>query len=48
MYPNLGVVEIIVSCVVGLIGIGLPVAVLVFLYMIYNKIKSIEELLKKE
>jgi hypothetical protein len=48
MYPRFGVVEIILSCVFGLIGIGLPVAVLVFLYMIYNKVKSIEELLKKE
>jgi hypothetical protein len=45
---SFGAVEIIVSCIVGLIGIGLPVAVLVFLYMIYNKVKSIEELLKKE
>lgn len=48
MNPNVGVVEIIISCVVGLIGIALPVAMLVFLYMIYNKVKSIEELLKKE
>jgi hypothetical protein len=48
MYPRLGVVEVILSCVIGLLGIGLPVAMLVFLYMIYNKIKSIEELLKKE
>ena len=46
--PRLGVVEILVSCFVGLIGIGLPVAILVFLYMIHNKLKSIEELLKKE
>jgi hypothetical protein len=48
MSPRLGVVEIIISCLFGLIGIGLPVANLVFLYMIYNKIKSLEELLKKE
>lgn len=48
MYPRLGLVEIVLSCFAGLIGIGLPVAILVFLYMIYNKVKSIEEMLKKE
>ncbi len=48
MYPRLGVVEVVVSCFVGLIGLGLPVAMLVFLYIIYNKVKSIEDLLKKE
>ena len=87
MSPRLGVVEIIISCLFGLIGIGLPVAMLVFLHiiygslgisvvdtriwgcerayarshpqirtssrqilknLIYNKVKSIEELLKKE
>jgi uncharacterized membrane protein len=48
MYPRLGVAEIVISCIVGLIGIGLPIATLVFLYMIYNKVKSIEELLKKD
>ena len=48
MYPRLGVIEIVLSCIVGLIGIGLPVAILVFLYMIYNKVKAIEEMLKKE
>lgn len=48
MYPRLGVVEVLLSCFAGLVGIGLPVAMLVFLYMIYNKVKNIEELLKKE
>lgn len=48
MYPRMGVVEVIISCIFGLIGLGLPVAMLVFLYMIYNKVKSIEEILKKE
>jgi hypothetical protein len=48
MYPRLGLMEIVISCIVGLIGLGLPVAILVFLYMIYDKVKSIEELLKKE
>jgi hypothetical protein len=46
--PNLGVVEILLSCAVGLIGLALPVAMLVFLYRIYNKVKNIEEALKKE
>lgn len=48
MVPRIGAVEVLVSCLVGLIGLGLPVAMLVFLYMIYNKVKSIEKLLKKE
>lgn len=48
MYPRVGVVEIVLSCVIGLFSIGLPVAMLVFLYMIYNKVKRIEELLNKE
>lgn len=48
MYPRMGVVEILLSCLFGLIGLGLPVAILVFLYLIYNKVKVIEELLKKE
>jgi hypothetical protein len=48
MYPRLGLMEIVISCIVGLIGLGLPVAILVLLYMIYDKVKSIEELLKKE
>jgi hypothetical protein len=48
MYPRLGVAEIVISCIVGLISLGLPVAILVFLYMIYNKVKHIEELLKED
>lgn len=48
MFPRIGSVEVIISCVFALIGLGLPVAMLVFLYMIYNKVKGIEELLKKE
>ena len=42
MVPRFGVVEVIISCVFSLIGIGLPVAMLVFLYLIYNKVKQIE------
>jgi hypothetical protein len=48
MFPRMGVVEVLFSCLFGLIGLGLPVAMLIFLYLIYNKVKSIEELLKKE
>jgi len=48
MFPRIGAMEIVLSCIIGLIGIGLPVAILVFLYMIYNKVKAIEEMLKKE
>lgn len=46
--PRVGPVELILSCIFGLIGLGFPVAMLVFLYMIYNKVKAIEEMLKKE
>ena len=48
MQPNIGIVEVLLSCIFGLIGLGLPIAILVFLYVIYNKIKAIEEMLKKE
>ena len=48
MSSNIGIVEMILSCLAGLIGLGLPIAILVFLYFIYNKVKNIEELLKKE
>ena len=48
MFPRLGIVEVILLCLTGIFSVGLPVASLVFLYVIYNKLKSIEELLKKE
>jgi len=48
MFPRMGIVEVVISCLFSLIGLGLPVAMLVFLYMIYNKVKAIEEMLKKE
>jgi len=48
MFPRMGVVELLISCVVGLLSIGLPVAILVSLFMIYNKLKSIEALLKNK
>ena len=46
MFPSIGIPELVISCVVGLLSIGLPVAILVLLFMIYNKLKSIEALLK--
>lgn len=48
MFGNYGLPEMFIICIVGLLSLGLPVAVLVFLFMIYNKLKSIEDLLKKE
>ena len=48
MQPNIGPIELLISCVIGLLSLGLPVAILVFLYVIYNKIKAIEEMLKKD
>jgi hypothetical protein len=48
MMQNFGIPELLVSCIAGLLGLGLPVAILVFLFMIYNKLKSIEDLLKRD
>jgi hypothetical protein len=48
MFPNIGIPELLISCVVGLLSIGLPVAVLVLLWMIYGKLKRIEALLQKD
>ena len=48
MQPNIGPIELLISCVIGLLGLGLPIAILVFLYVIYNKVKAIEEILKKD
>ena len=48
MQTNIGPIELLISCVIGLLSLGLPVAILVFLYIIYNKVKEIEEMLKKE
>jgi len=45
---NYGFPEILITCIVGLLSIGLPVMMFVFLFMIYNKLKSIEALLKKD
>jgi hypothetical protein len=48
MFPRFGIAELLISCVVGLLSIGLPVAILVLLGMIYGKLKRIEDLLQKD
>ena len=47
-FLNFGILEVIISCLAGLLVIGLPIAVLVFLWVIYKKLQGIEETLKKE
>jgi hypothetical protein len=48
MYPRIGPLEIFISCMIGLVGIALPVTILVMLFMLLKKLKDIEELLKKD
>ena len=48
MSPRLGLVEVLLSCVIGLVTVGLPVATLGMLLMIFRKLKDIEGVLKKE
>jgi len=50
MFPGsgMGFSELFIVCMVGLFGVGLPVAVLVLLVMIYRKLESIETLLKNK
>jgi len=48
MYPRLGLIEFLTSCTLALIGIGLPVTILVMLFLLFRKLKDIEGLLKKE
>ena len=48
MVPSIGVPELLISCVFGLLALGLPVAILVLLVMVYNKLKNVEELLKRD
>jgi hypothetical protein len=48
MFPRMGIVELLISCVVGLLSIGIPVTILVLLWMIYSKLKHIEALLQKD
>jgi hypothetical protein len=48
MFRDVGVVELSLSCILGLLGLGLPVAILVLLVMVYNKLKNVEALLNKD
>jgi len=50
MFPGsgMGFSELLIVCLVGLLSVGLPVAVLVLLVLIYNKLQSIENLLKNK
>ncbi len=45
--PGFGIGELPVSFTVVALSLALPLAILFFLYKIYNKLKSIEDLLKK-
>ena len=47
MNLNIGVVELLISLVAVAFSLALPVAILILLYKIYIKLKSIEEQLKK-
>jgi hypothetical protein len=50
MFPGygMGLGELFIICVIGLLSVGLPVAVLVLLVLIYRKLESIEILLKNK
>jgi len=50
MFPGsgMGFSELLIVCLVGFFSVGLPVAVLVLLVLIYNKLQSIENLLKNK
>ena len=50
MFPGsgMGFSELLIVCLAGLFSVGLPVAVLVLLVLIYRKLESIENLLKKQ
>ncbi len=42
---NIGPTELVITCFVGLLGIGFPVAILAVLYVFYQKLDRIEKLL---
>jgi hypothetical protein len=50
MFPGsgMGFSELFIVCIAGLFSVGLPVAVLVFLVLIYRKLESIEKILKNK
>lgn len=45
---SIGIVELIVIFITAVFSLALPVAILVFLYKIYIRLKGIEEELKKK
>ena len=44
--PDFGMAELIVSFIEGAFSLALPVAILLIMYKIYVKLKSLEEHLK--
>lgn len=42
-----GPIEILIVCIIGVVAIGLPVAALVVLWMVYKKLSHIEALVEK-
>jgi hypothetical protein len=50
MFPGygMGLGELFIVCLVGLFSVGLPVAVLVLMVMIYRKLESIETFMKNK
>jgi hypothetical protein len=50
MFPGsgLGLSELFIICLAGLFSVGLPVAVLVLLVLIYRKLESIESHLRNK
>jgi len=50
MFPGfgMGMGELFIICIMGLLSVGLPIAVLVLLVLIYRKLESIETLLKNK
>ena len=48
MFTNFGFSEMFILCVAGLFSVGLPVAILVLLVLIYRKLEHIEGYLKNK
>lgn len=50
MFPGqgMGFAEMFVICLMGLVSLGLPVAVLALLVLIFRKLESIENILKNK
>jgi hypothetical protein len=50
MFPGygMGLGELIIICLMGLVIVGLPIAVVALLVLIYRKLESIEILMKNK